>query len=300
MPTDEDGGSDDADRTAASHDMASSEAGHGMAGARLKYFADATGAWLNVVIRLAFAVALGIVIFAPQWMPILKRFMVKSSEINILGSKIEIVDVALTGDAIKLTDDGKILIAGMDPNEIPDRIARLEQAGRDLKAENDKLKSSAQSAAEQLQDLIKKANQQAVPASDLIAQIQKAIDAVRQLTDSSPAVGEQATIVLKEPDLAPAVGFGIVFGGDKTPDAAMDEVRKAKQISGNPIILFKRQAFWRSVMFFGTRAAANDELPALQKKWADAYIVDISKWCPQPQRVSPETPTMAQQKDCGF
>jgi len=110
----------------------------------------------------------------------------------------------------------------------------------------------------------------------------------------------EAAKVIQQPDIAPAVGFGIVFGGDRTPEAAMDEVRKVNAATGNPVILYHRQGWWRSVAYFGTTDAANRALPALKKLSSDAYVVDISKWCPTPERLSPETPTMAEQKDCGF
>ena len=275
-----------------------------------KNFADATGVILNILMKFAAAVALIIIIFAPQWVPILKRFSFKSTEINILGSKIEIVDLALASNAIKLTEDGKMLIAGLDASEIPDRIAKLEQTGLDLGAENKGLKESV----EQLQGLLADTKKQLDEANNrlrgssggpavataLAAEIDRTTAQATIQIESSDTVAAEAAKVIQQPDLAPAVGFGIVFGDDPTPEAAMERVQNARAATGNPILLYKRQGSWRSVAYFGTNTAASNALPALKELHADAYVVDIAKWCPSPQRLSAETPTMAEMKDCGF
>jgi hypothetical protein len=277
-----------------------------------KNFSDAIVAILNILMKFAGVIALAIIVFAPQQVPILKRFALKSSKINVLGQEIELVDVSLSGTAVQLTDDGKLVIGGVDANDVPDLLAKLRQTGEDLQTENTGLKKSVQ----QLKDLFDSTKKQldeanaklvsgsqgAVPAGDLTSQIAKATDYANQQLRSSAAASVEATKVIQQPDIAPAVGFGIVFGGDKTPEAAMDEVKKVADATGNPVILYHRQGSWRSVAYFGTADAAARALPALKKVRPDAYVVDISKWCPTPERLSPETetPKMAEQKDCGF
>lgn len=102
--------------------------------------------------------------------------------------------------------------------------------------------------------------------------------------------------------LLPAAGYGVVFGADKTPQSAMDEVRKALSppISAQPALLYNRQGFWRPVAFFGTQDAAAKRLADFKGVWPEAYVVAISSWCPTPKLVSPETKDMAEQKDCQF
>ena len=102
--------------------------------------------------------------------------------------------------------------------------------------------------------------------------------------------------------LLPPAGYGVVFSADKTPQSAMDEVHKALSppISAEPVLLYNRQGFWRSVAFFGTQGAAAKRLADFKGVWPEAYVVDISSWCPTPKLVSPETKDMAEQKDCQF
>ncbi len=275
-----------------------------------KASADAVTAWLSISTQFSIMVVLAIIVFAPELVPLLHRFSIKSSEINILGSKIQIVDVALTSAAVKLTDDGKLLIGGMDANEVPDRIAQLVQTGQNLKAENDGLKSSVQdlqalvqTTKAQLDEANAKLKGMAsapVPTDDLNAKIERTTADANIQLEAATTASDQAAKIIHDPDVAAAVGFGVVFGADASPEAAMDEVRKAKVATSNPIILFKRLGLWRSVAFFGTQPAAVGALGALKKKFADAYFVDISKWCPTPRRISAETDSMAQQKDCDF
>jgi hypothetical protein len=274
-------------------------------------FADTSSAVLNLLMKAALAVAIAIVVFAPQWVPILKRFSFKSSEINILGSKIEIVDLALVGGAVKLTEDGKLLIGDLDASEVPDRIAKFEQAIKNLTEENVGLKSTAQDL-QALYDETKKqldaanAKLQAsaaapVPTSALVAQARETTNrAMEQIQSSELVAAEAAKVIEQQPLALPPVGYGIVFGGDRNEQAAMDEVRKAKAETGNPIILYKRQGWWRSVAFFGSNEAAEKALPGMKELRPDSYIVDISKWCPSPVLISAETPTMAEMKDCQF
>jgi hypothetical protein len=82
----------------------------------------------------------------------------------------------------------------------------------------------------------------------------------------------------------------------------MDEVRKITRppISASPVLIYKRQGQWRSVAYFGTRAAASKELATIRTLKPDAYIVDISAWCPTPVKLSAETTDMAELKDCQF
>ena len=98
----------------------------------------------------------------------------------------------------------------------------------------------------------------------------------------------------------PSGGFGIVFGTDNSPKAAMDEVRKALKppISARPV-LFKKNGSWASVATFDTRDAATEQLPKFKGIRSSAFIVDISSWCPSQKTIAEESPDMAEQRDCG-
>jgi len=85
-----------------------------------KETADAADAWFNILLKLTGLAALILIVFFPHSAPILSRFVVKSSQINILGQQIQVVDTALIGKSVQLTDDGKLLVAGVDVNDMAD------------------------------------------------------------------------------------------------------------------------------------------------------------------------------------
>jgi hypothetical protein len=95
-------------------------------------------------------------------------------------------------------------------------------------------------------------------------------------------------------------GFAIVFGADVTPEAAMDEIRKAKRppINAHPV-LYKKGKYWNSVTNLKMRSEADAQLSNFKAIWPTAFIVDLSSWCPTPRSISSETPEMAEQLDCG-
>lgn len=73
--------------------------------------------------------------------------------------------------------------------------------------------------------------------------------------------------------------WGIVFGGDKSPKAAQDEVAKAVKLGSVGIYL--RQNSYRTVIIFDSRADADRMLPPALSIKTDAYLVNMSSWCPE-------------------
>ena len=296
--------------------------------ALLKDVADAADVSINVLIKVGLVALVGVILFFPHSMPILRRVVVKSSEINIEGVKLEVIDAALNGTGVDLTSDGRLTIGGVDVSTLPDQNAKLRQTVSDLTDQIAKLNGTIQ----QQQQLLTQANRDVVgaagrvetpslpppspgaapnrpisPASPpkvptaeeiLASAIQKSAAIARQDQASSAAASQRASEIVQQSTPLPGVGFGIVFGADSSPAAAMDEVKK---VSADPVILYKRQGSWRSVAYFGTRKAANEDLPRIKSVKADAYIVDISSWCPSSVLISAAPPpNMAEQKDCQF
>ena len=282
----------------------------------MKALAEILDAWFNLTVKMAIAASIGFLLFLPKQLPILSRFIVKKAEINILNTKIEFSDVSAIGPSVKITDDGRLLIAGEDVNDLADRKAQIEQTANNLKSENGGLTTNIkkmEGLLKETQTKLDDANRQLQAAairlpeikpletSALDSLVKAALADVTNQIDSSAKVAFQADTLLSEKKAAPAVGFGIVFSGDKTPEAAMDEVRKAQKIAdGRAIIIYKRQGFWRSVAYYGTRAAADGDIGGFRKLWPDSYTVSIASWCPSPAYVNDATKDMVQEKDCGF
>ena len=75
--------------------------------------------------------------------------------------------------------------------------------------------------------------------------------------------------------------WGVVYSGDATPDLAKYEVTNVAKMYEipNPTI-YLRQGFYRSVAVVDNRAEAEQVLPRARKRRPDAYIVNMSSWCP--------------------
>ena len=120
----------------------------------LKDVAEASNAWINVLIKLAIAVIVAMVLFFPHYMPILRRVVVKSSEFNLEGVKFQVIDAALTGKGVDITDDGRLTIGGVDVSDFPDQNAQLRQQIGDLNTQIANLNETVQ----QQQQLLTQAN----------------------------------------------------------------------------------------------------------------------------------------------
>jgi hypothetical protein len=75
--------------------------------------------------------------------------------------------------------------------------------------------------------------------------------------------------------------WGVVFSGDATLDAARYEVTVVAPKLGIPnASLYFRQNSYRSVSVVESRAQAEQVLAKAKQRRADAYIVNLSTWCP--------------------
>jgi hypothetical protein len=282
---------------------------------KMKMIANTSDAWLNVLSKFAALIALGILLLDPQWIPLLKRFVIKSSEINIMGSKIQIVDVSLSGGNVEVKDDGRLFVAGMDVNSVGDTVDKLNQQVTNLTQQASGLVSTIGSMKQALADAIAQRDQandklkqlashssEATPVAtgDLDSSVAKVIDAAKVQIASSEDTATQAKKVVSEIRSVPAVGYGVVFSADKDLPSADFEIAKAEKLTAGVIILYRRQNWWRGVAYHAERAAASAELQSFKSTWPEAYIVEIASWCPKPTVLTEATRTSVEQKDCGF
>jgi hypothetical protein len=75
--------------------------------------------------------------------------------------------------------------------------------------------------------------------------------------------------------------YGIVVSADKKDDLAAYEVHLLKKENINDVAIYDRQGFLRTLARFPDAAAANAVLPDIQKTRQGAYVINLSKWCPQ-------------------
>jgi hypothetical protein len=76
--------------------------------------------------------------------------------------------------------------------------------------------------------------------------------------------------------------YGIVVSADKRDDLAEYEVSQLQR-RNLPVFIYERQGFIRTVAHFPSRAAADANLDAIHSYRKTAYIVDLSKWCSNPE-----------------
>lgn len=282
----------------------------------LKDKALALDAWLNLGGKAAGVGALFFLLVAPSLIPLYNRFLFKSVKFNIMGNDFELVDVATSGKGVEIVE-GRLKVSGIFVDTVYDTFTQQTATIKQLTDKNSELTNNLQAANSILAETksrLDAANGRLAtgatglpdshPASaaalatrinNLGADIDSQVNASQKLT-------EQATQVLRQNTPVAAAGFGIVFGGFATAEAAMEAVKQSGSIKSyvNPTILYHRQGMWRPVAYFGTRTAANIEMPDFTNTFAGAYVVDITSWCPAPSRIAVEKAGMAEQKDCNF
>lgn len=79
--------------------------------------------------------------------------------------------------------------------------------------------------------------------------------------------------------------WGVVYGGDRTLADARYEVETiASKLGLANAAAYLRQGSYRSVATSTDRLQASQLLRKAQERRADAYLVDMSSWCPDPAR----------------
>jgi uncharacterized phage infection (PIP) family protein YhgE len=188
---------------------------------------------------------------------------------------------------------------------------RLQKAQSDLAAAKGELTSlqanyqSAVDALQQAQNALRAAAstpaveatlQQAGKALGEAMPALKAATAATAEVQQAVATNNQAIQTLPK-GTATSFSIAIVFGGDTTPAAAADEVKRAKNAGFADARILLRQRSYRSVVPFEGQGQAEQALAGIRKLSASAkgaYIVNLANWCPDPK------PAGNDYSDCGF
>jgi|GEM_PF-4316757 len=87
----------------------------------------------------------------------------------------------------------------------------------------------------------------------------------------------------KPPGLALGLSdYGVVFGSDKTLDAARDEIRRASRSGVQGAAIYFRNGYYASIAPADTRAEADRILGIVRSFRNDAYATRMETWCLQP------------------
>ena len=119
----------------------------------------------------------------------------------------------------------------------------------------------------------------ATKALETNSQLSEKVQQQQKLNNQSIAANQKIleTLVSDSPS-----EWGVIYGGDSTLDTAIYEttdVAKKYNIP-NPII-YKRRGSFRSVSVVNSQEEANKVLSNARKRRSDAYLVNLSLWCPK-------------------
>lgn len=94
----------------------------------------------------------------------------------------------------------------------------------------------------------------------------------------------QDQVIQDAPGKATGPGrYGIVVSADKQDDLAGYEVSQLKKRGYPDVALYDRQGFLRTVTRFPDSSAAEAAVPNIQSYRKTAYLINLDKWCPDPQ-----------------
>ena len=272
----------------------------------MKELAASLSAAMDVVQRLLIWVGLALILVAPGWIPLLDRFVLETTEINILGQTFKVTDTRqLPGAKVAglAVEDGKVKLNGEDISLLPGERDRLRQQVSALEQEKLDLIRKLEDASQQLADL---ARAPAAPAQ------QGQIARLAQSTGSAAETALQAIAALPTaaapPPAVPAPGPLpiVVLGGDASAAAAADEARKASdwargQSPAPPVRIYLRNGSYRTTVAFASPEAAQAALPSLRKAFATGpYAVDLRSWCPAAISATPRQEAGVAVIDCRF
>jgi hypothetical protein len=156
--------------------------------------------------------------------------------------------------------------------------------------------TSAKDALAQVNDCFSTADRLASCAKDkkLLAGFEQmhkdAVQAEQASRQLSTTIASTLTVnanVIDKAELTVAAqssSWGIIFGGDSTQQAAEDEIKKARKLNVASLAIYAKQGAYRSVALYGSRDAANQAVPSLKVINPGAYVVELTRWCRNPQK----------------
>jgi hypothetical protein len=166
------------------------------------------------------------------------------------------------------------------------RLVEADQALKDAQATITDLKAQLERATQVLGDAQSRTTDGALRASlSQVVQESRQVKATSdqvQATVRSTIAGNAALVEKAQAVLNPGGTLGVVFGGDATARAAVDEIARASRAGVRDARIFLRQGSFRSVALAEDRTRADEILAAVRRFRPDAYVVTMATWCPAP------------------
>ncbi len=149
----------------------------------------------------------------------------------------------------------------------------------DMRTQHDQLLTLLNEVSAQVHD--PKLEQRIAQTRQVSSAVLKTALAVQASTEAT--IGANASLVNKAIGATDPKGWGVVFGGDTSLQAADYEVRTRAKQAGlpNPTV-YLRQGSYRSVAISPDRDGAEAALAKARIQRQDAYLVSLTSWCPNP------------------
>ena len=179
--------------------------------------------------------------------------------------------------------------------ELSQKLARSDSELRRLAVENGDLRRRQQAARPPGDKA--PASQYSAPPSDagVLALLTQNSDALKRATDfraqADKALSQNAAIIssAKEVTAKGDQRWIVIFGSDVSEDAALTELRRATSQGFDDAFVCLKRGRYRAVVEFGSLEAATQALPqirALSDTAKEAYVVNLSVWCPNLEKRS--------------
>ena len=158
-------------------------------------------------------------------------------------------------------------------------LVKAQTAIADLKEQNDKLSQTLAEVQSGLSDPKLKADITAVGRSNS----EVAESAATAQASVASSIAANAPLVQKiEYSTGAVTTWGVVYGADRDLAAARFEIEHTAPKLGLPnASIYHRQGSYRSVSTTTDRLQADQLLNKARERRPDAYIVNMSTWCPQ-------------------
>lgn len=150
----------------------------------------------------------------------------------------------------------------------------------DLKAQNANLEQALKEAKSQVADVeLKKRIVELASVNELVL---PAASQVQSSLRQSIAANTEFVQQYQVASPTSAESWAVVFGGDATlPEARHETETVARKLGINNAGIYYRQGSYRSVVVAVDRGQANQLLNVLKRVKGDAYLVNMSTWCPR-------------------
>lgn len=157
-------------------------------------------------------------------------------------------------------------------------LVQAQSTIADLKEQNEKFKKTLLEVSSKINDSEVKDKIESLDHlnSELIKNAEIAQTSVAKNISANSLFIQQAQTSRSE-----LVNWGVVYGGDRTLDAAKDEIRTtATKLGFITAAIYHRQGSYRSVVTSVDRIEAEKVLNKAKVYRKDSYIVNMSNWCP--------------------